>query len=179
MFKSPVISGHKLLGADDTRIRKIAGAVSESIDPADLKLFFPLFCNNFFIDDLCLHLFRTIQRPGFIHIPTKYNLPVPNFLLRQKWTGMQQALTDFNIPAVVKYFTADRRDAYNEVFQVYAGQIKDKLPATQNMELLEVDGQKAKFIVDFTVDVNGQSTTYSTYVIFELDSDGLWKINFF
>jgi hypothetical protein len=99
--------------------------------------------------------------------------------LRQKWEGMRQALLDLNIPAAVKHFRADRRDAYNEAFQVYAVQIKDKLPAAQNMELLEIDGQKAKFIVDFTVDSNGQTTTYSTYVIFELDSDGLWKINFF
>lgn len=63
MFKPLVIFRHKLLWSDDTWVRKITGAVPETTDPADFKLFFALFCNYLIIDDLCLQLVKTVIEP--------------------------------------------------------------------------------------------------------------------
>jgi hypothetical protein len=100
-------------------------------------------------------------------------------MLRQKWENMRQALSDSNITCAVKAFSINKKDAYEEVFQEISVQLSNILPAAQTLELLEMSGQKTRYIVDFTVDEDGQFTTYSTYIIFELDTDGIWKIDFF
>ena len=69
MFKSLIIIGNKFFGADNSRIRKIASAVPEPTGPADFKIFFAFFYNNFCINDLGLHLVRTVDCTGFIDIP--------------------------------------------------------------------------------------------------------------
>ena len=69
MFKPLVIFRHKLLRSNDARIRKIARTIPESINPADFKILFALFCNNFILNDLCLHFVRAVYRTGFIDIP--------------------------------------------------------------------------------------------------------------
>lgn len=68
MFEPAIIGTDKFFGADDAGIRKIARAISESIDPADFKFFFALFGNNFILNDLRLHFVRTGYRAGFIDI---------------------------------------------------------------------------------------------------------------
>ena len=76
MFKPLIVFRQKLLWSDDTRIRKIARAISETTDVADFKFFSALFCNHFIIDDLGLDLVRTIQRTGFIYIPAVSSDPL-------------------------------------------------------------------------------------------------------
>ena len=76
MFESLIICRYKLLGSDDARIRKISGAVPEPTDPADFKILFALFGNNFRIDDPGLHLVRPVQCSGFINIPSVSSDPL-------------------------------------------------------------------------------------------------------
>ena len=52
MFEPLVIQSHKLLGADDPRIRKIARAVSEPIASTEFKIFAALLFKKLIIDDL-------------------------------------------------------------------------------------------------------------------------------
>jgi hypothetical protein len=97
-------------------------------------------------------------------------------LLRAKWEGMKTALTTGDIETAVTYFSANRRDAYNEVFQAARDQIASILPDSQNIEIVKICDGKARYIADIEIDVNGQPMTVSSYIIFELDKDGLWSI---
>ena len=47
----------------------MADAVSEAADPADFKILFAFFCDNFWINDPSLHFVRAVDCPGFINIP--------------------------------------------------------------------------------------------------------------
>ena len=60
MFKPLVVVRHKSLWSDDARIRKIAGAVPETTDPADFKFLSALFCDNIVLNDFCLRLVGTV-----------------------------------------------------------------------------------------------------------------------
>ncbi len=53
---------------NDSGVGEVACAVSKTADVPDFKLLLALFGNHLGIDDLCLHLVRAVQRPGFIYI---------------------------------------------------------------------------------------------------------------
>ena len=102
-----------------------------------------------------------------------------NGLLKAKWSGMRTALVDGDVEDAIKYFTIEKKDSYEEVFQLYANQIGNVIANAEEIESVKLTSRKAKYLLDFTVNENGELKTYSTYVIFYLDSDGIWRIHFF
>lgn len=100
-------------------------------------------------------------------------------LLRKKWKDMTAALKKGKIEEALDYFVPEKRPAYKEVFGTYPDKIKYVIETTKNMELVDFDLFKVKYVVDFEAVVDGIQTTFSSYIIFVRDKDGLWKIKFF
>jgi len=102
-----------------------------------------------------------------------------DLLLRDKWESMTSALKNGDIEAAIQYFVSKKKSAYREVFSTSSGKIKYLIESTKNMEILDFNLSRVKYIVDFEAVVDGVQKPMSSYIIFERDEDGLWKILFF
>lgn len=132
---------------------------------------------------------RNLLKIMLVQNATEQNRDLPDYnlyerdeidsLLREKWKKMTDALRNGNIEEALKYFISAKRPAYKEIFTLSSGKIKYIIETTKNMEIVDFDFYKVKYVVDFKAIVDGNQRTMSSYIIFVRDEDGLWKINFF
>jgi len=47
------------------------------------------------------------------------------------------------------------------------------------MEIVDFNFSEVKYVADFETVADGVKSTISSYILFERDEDGLWKISFF
>ena len=100
-------------------------------------------------------------------------------LLRNKWESMTSALRDGNLEEAIQYFVSKKRTAYKEIFGTSSGKVKCIIKTTNNMEIVDFNFSEVKYVADFETVADGVKRTISSYIIFERDEDGLWKISFF
>ncbi len=101
-------------------------------------------------------------------------------LLGGRWHEMRSALRGNDIDRSLSYFISERKAAYDEAFRLlpeeHMGEI---IPGIDRIRFLEYSHARARYVIDADVVVNGEAMTVSSYLIFERDTDGLWKIRFF
>ena len=108
------------------------------------------------------------------------NEAVLDALLRAKWEGMRQSLIDGNIENVLLSFQNNRRALYDEFFQLIPNdQVASLIPGLDRIEWVGIDNNSARYVADIDITVAGEQMTISSYIIFERDEDGLWRISFF
>ena len=100
-------------------------------------------------------------------------------LLRNIWKRMTNSLRKGNIEEALGYFMKSKRSAYKKVFSSSPDKLKDIINTTKNMDLVDFSLSRVKYSINYEAVVDGVKKTFGTYVIFERDEDGSWKINFF
>jgi hypothetical protein len=96
-------------------------------------------------------------------------------LLKGKWEGMKGGLSDADIEKAVGFFEEGSQDTYRNQFIA----LKSILPMIANdmgqINLVKIEGNRAEY--EIVTSRNG--ATYSFYLLFIRDKDGLWKTKVF
>ena len=101
-------------------------------------------------------------------------------LLKAKWGGMKAALVAGDIQSAVTYFASDRRGEYEQIFNDLPGdRLSNIIPDADNIDMLEVIDGKARYVIKIDIVVNGEPLIAGSYLIFDVDENGIWKIVFF
>ncbi|OIN95816.1 MAG: hypothetical protein AUJ48_02510 [Deltaproteobacteria bacterium CG1_02_45_11] len=102
-----------------------------------------------------------------------------DLLLRNKWESMTSALRNGNLKEAIQYFVSQKRPAYKEIFGTSSGKVKCIIKTTNNMKIVDFNFSEVKYAADVDMVADGVQRTISSYIIFERDEDGLWRISFF
>ncbi|WP_179137351.1 PASTA domain-containing protein [Candidatus Entotheonella palauensis] len=97
-------------------------------------------------------------------------------LLRSKWEGMKQQLTQQDIGGALSFFAANTRAPYQDIYSALSAQLPQIVQAMQDIELIDVQGHLAKYRIRRQEIHSGQVYLITYYLYFSVDKDGLWKI---
>jgi hypothetical protein len=117
-----------------------------------------------------------VQGKTLVNVLDRANLDA---MLQTKWDDMKEAMLGGDIEGAIKYCAVGRKDSYRRVFTTLAGQLGDIISGLGDVELLEATDSKVKYGLEYEVNINGVPTPAGSYLIFIVDVDGLWKIEFF
>ena len=98
-----------------------------------------------------------------------------DMLLKGKWDGMKTALGNQDVDGSVKDIVEDSKDTYREQFTALVSVLDIIGNELGQIQLVKIEGNRAEYEIIATED----GTTYSYYLLFVRDSDGLWKIERF
>jgi hypothetical protein len=98
-------------------------------------------------------------------------------LLQPKWTALRDALGRGDVPAAVALFAATSRDAYREQLTALAGagalpQVAADLGPITAVRVLDR-------AAEYELRAVQQGVAYSFYVLFVVDTDGVWRLRVF
>jgi len=98
-------------------------------------------------------------------------------LLQPKWAALRDALSRGDVPAAVALFAGPSRDAYQDQLAALAGagalpQVAADLGAIRPVRVHER-------AAEYELRAVQQGTTYSFYVLFVVDTDGVWRLRVF
>jgi hypothetical protein len=96
-------------------------------------------------------------------------------LLKTKWNGMRMALAVGDIASAGDNFSELTKDSYQEQFMDIAQSLSQIAAAMANISIVKVDDNLAEYDLRDVVD----GITYSYYLSFVKDKDGIWKIRNF
>ncbi|MFO7558393.1 MAG: hypothetical protein R6X10_06150, partial [Desulfobacterales bacterium] len=98
-----------------------------------------------------------------------------NALLQAKWNGMKAGMLAGDIETALSYITSNKQGMYAFNFNLLQDHLAEMEAGMQELTLVQShDGMAECTMVG---EQNGQQ--YSFYVVFEKDSDGIWRIRFF
>jgi len=97
-------------------------------------------------------------------------------LLKAKWDGMKGALANQDIESATQYFTAETQELYNDIFNRLYARLPQISQAMQEIQLVYVGEKMAKYRIHKDEMYGGQMQTFTFYVYFVIDDDGIWKI---
>ena len=101
-------------------------------------------------------------------------------ILRTKWSNMRQALIEGNVEAASSYFSEEKRALYMEFLQLIPNnKVNDLIPSLDRMHWIGDNTNGARYVASIDIIVNGEQMTISSYIDFELDGDGIWRISTF
>jgi hypothetical protein len=98
-------------------------------------------------------------------------------LLQPKWTALRDALARGDVPAAVALFAGGSRDAYQEQLAALAGagalpQVAADLGPITPVRVLDR-------AAEYELRAVQRGVTYSFYVLFVVDTDGVWRLRVF
>ena len=99
--------------------------------------------------------------------------------LQEKWSDMKTSLSNGDFTAALSYFSKGSQDKYSEIFGGLSGQLPALADNMENIELIYVKGDLAKYRIYRQQDVTGVMETITYYIYFTKDKDGFWKIRDF
>jgi len=100
-------------------------------------------------------------------------------LLKQKWSGMRDALRQGNINQAVSYFSFGSQEKYSRIFGALGDQLANEATNLPNIALVTFYGTTGKYRIQRTVNINNQSQVLTYWVYFIQDTDGIWRIEQF
>jgi hypothetical protein len=100
-------------------------------------------------------------------------------LLKSKWNGMKAALVTNDIERALVFFTPEQRGRYRTLFTVLGGQIAQIAAGMEDIQLLTVLENRAKYALNRTEVYGGEAVTLTYYVYFIQNATGLWSIEEF
>jgi len=92
---------------------------------------------------------------------------------------MKQRLADRNIDAALSYFSEGTQELYRDVFTALYDRLPGILQEMQDIQLIYVEDNTAKYRIRKNEIYGGQSMAITYYIYFVIESDGLWKIHRF
>jgi hypothetical protein len=96
-------------------------------------------------------------------------------LLQAKWTAMKDALRQGDIGRAVNYIAMKRRDGYRKMFEALTIPLSDIDRVLTDIKFVKLAGVYAEYDMLYTKG----GTVFSGLVNFSLDTDGIWRVNFF
>jgi len=98
-------------------------------------------------------------------------------VLQPKWAALRDALSRGDVPAAVALFAGASRDAYQDQLSALAGagalpQVAADLGAIRAVRVHER-------AAEYELRAVQQGTAYSFYVLFVVDTDGVWRLRVF
>jgi len=100
-------------------------------------------------------------------------------LLKAKWDGMKNALTNGNIEGALTYFHESSKEEYQEVFNFLTDRIPDIAIGMREIQLIYLVDKVAKYRIKKEEEVQGQTFDITYYIYFIKDLNGLWHIESF
>lgn len=100
-------------------------------------------------------------------------------LLKGKWGGVKGALAGGDTGTALNYFSDGSKQLYNDVFTVLSGQLPQIAQGMQDIQLIYVKDNAAKYRIRKNELYGGQMLTITYYIYFSKDINGLWKIERF
>ncbi|MBU1708678.1 MAG: hypothetical protein KKE17_01610 [Proteobacteria bacterium] len=97
-------------------------------------------------------------------------------LLKAKWDGMKSALAVQDVEGGLGYFSERTKDTYRSIFNAIGGQLPQLIADMQDIEIIYVDDNIAKYRIRRTHDIEGAPVILSYYIYFIKGDDGIWKI---
>lgn len=97
-------------------------------------------------------------------------------LLKGIWDEMKTALLSQDINSALTYFISDSRQLYNDIFTALSAQLPQLVQDMQDIQLIYVENNSAKYRIRRTELCGGQMSTITYYIYFAVDENGTWKI---
>ncbi len=97
-------------------------------------------------------------------------------LLSARWYEMKDLLSVSEVDKAARYFVSRVREPFRELFAALPGDVLGQMARDiADIQLVRV----GENIVEYDLRKVGDEKTYSYYLIFAKDEDGLWKIRAF
>ncbi len=96
-------------------------------------------------------------------------------LLKAKWNTMTTALLNQNVEGALLYFTETSKKMFRYNFELMQSILPVIVQDMTDITMKQIEGGLAEYEM-ITIQ---NSTEYSHYIEFVIDSDGIWKISFF
>jgi hypothetical protein len=100
-------------------------------------------------------------------------------LLREKWNGLRAALSTKAIDVALGFFTPPQQSRYRELFTALSDQLPEIAQDMQDLQLVFLGDQQAKYRLRRTELYGGQVVTFTYYVYFVQDATGFWSVEEF
>lgn len=96
-------------------------------------------------------------------------------MLRAKWNAMTNVLGTGDTVAASQYFSSDVRESYKANFDLLKDHLPEIVAGLHDMQLVKITEDEAEY--NILGDQGGE--TFSFYLLFVKDADGIWRIRFF
>jgi YVTN family beta-propeller protein len=96
-------------------------------------------------------------------------------LLKGKWEGMKEELSNGDIEGAVEYLSEGSQEMYRYNFNLMQSVLSEIIGDFGNIQLIKITDDVAEYEMLATQD----GTEFSFYVEFVKDSNGVWKLRFF
>jgi PKD repeat protein len=96
-------------------------------------------------------------------------------LFNAKWEGMKTAMINADVERTVESFEVNSREFYNEQFTAFSTILNQIGNELGDLQLVAIEDNWA----EYEVIVTRASVTYSFYLLFVQDIDGIWRIRVF
>ncbi len=96
-------------------------------------------------------------------------------LLRAKWEAMKEALSNGDVEKAAGYIGVGTREMYEYNFNLMSSYLQAISAGLQDIELVHI----RENVAEYSMWAEQEGQTYSYYILFVRDSDGLWRILFF
>jgi hypothetical protein len=98
-------------------------------------------------------------------------------MLQQRWTGMKTSLAAGDIDGALGSIVASKRDSYRQMFEALGSQITNIDQIFSNITFVKVSFGRAEY--QMLEDHSTGGIRLSHFVLFVLDTDGVWRLKFF
>jgi hypothetical protein len=104
-----------------------------------------------------------------------YDMVELSTLLQGKWNAMRTSLATGDINGALDIFSSNAKDLYSYNFNLLSDHLAEIAAGLQDITFIDMyDGE-----TEFEMLGEQDGTTYSFYVLFVLDGDGIWRLRFF
>lgn len=100
-------------------------------------------------------------------------------LLKGKWNSMKAALIANDIEGALQFFTPPQQPRFRTLFTAFSAQIAQIVQNMQDITLIYVIENLAKYRLQRTEQYGGRLVTIAYYVYFVQDGTGFWTIESF
>ena len=100
-------------------------------------------------------------------------------LLKAKWEGMKEALSNGDVNGAVSYIGVQTKQHYAELFTALQSHLPEVVQALREIELIRGGGNSATYNMNRRELYGGQIVGIDYSVYFVVDGDGVWKIDWF
>ena len=92
---------------------------------------------------------------------------------------MKTYLSNRDIASALNYYSEGNREHYNQVFTDIYNHLPQFVQDMQEIQLIYVKGNIAKYRIRKEELYGGQTFTITYYIYFTIDQNGVWKIEVF
>jgi YVTN family beta-propeller protein len=97
-------------------------------------------------------------------------------LLKDKWEEMKTYLVEQDIEGALNYYLDESKQLYNDIYTAFYDQLPQLAKEMNDIQPIYVKSNTAKYRLRVSESYGGKMETFTYYIYFVLDKNGLWKI---